>query len=140
MLRKVAQILRGQGHPYTLSRELILKALKNSAIPLSPKGIYRAIPKPRPNLATIYRNLNLAQKIGLVRSVDLREGFKRYELVKKGIHEHRIVCRVCRRIQSFTPRNCNLKAFENMITKQFGFMIDDHVLEFYGLCPSCQKK
>ncbi|HEY5764455.1 MAG TPA: transcriptional repressor [Candidatus Deferrimicrobiaceae bacterium] len=132
-----ANTLRGLGHPATRGREEILRILSESPIPLSPREILDRFPAPKPDPSTIYRNLSLLVSLGLVRSVALHERSRRYEAAVDGIHRHRVVCRLCGRIESFQPKLCDLTGLEEAIRTGLGFTVTDHSLEFFGACPDC---
>ncbi len=134
-----AEIFRDLNMPYTMERDSILKILESAAFPLSPREIHDSLPEPRSSLTTVYRNLTLMERMGIVRCVELRERFRRYELVRKpGSHEHHIVCQNCGRIDTFQPDYCNLEPFLSDIQGRLGYQVLDHSLEFFGLCPRCK--
>jgi len=137
---KHTETLRRNGRSSTRGREGILRILEEASIPLSPKDIRERFPDPKPDAATVYRNLALLSSLGLVRSVALHERSRRYEAAGDGIHRHRVVCRGCGRIEAFQVTKCRLSGIEAEIRKRFGFQVADHSLEFFGSCPECRKK
>jgi len=134
-----SETLRKMGRSATRGREEILRILEEAHLPLSPRDIRERFPKPWPDTATVYRNLSLLSSLGLVRSVALHERSRRYEAASDGIHRHRVVCRVCGRIESFLAATCDLSAIEEEIRKRLGFKVTDHSLEFFGNCPNCTQ-
>jgi Fe2+ or Zn2+ uptake regulation protein len=137
---KHTETLRQMGRTSTRGREGILRILEETSIPLSPKDIRERFPEPKPDTATVYRNLALLSSLGLVRSVALHERSRRYEAAGEGIHRHRVVCRGCGRIEAFQVTKCHLSGIEADIRRRFGFKVTDHSLEFFGSCPECRKK
>lgn len=132
-----SEAFRSLGRPATRGRGEILRILAESAIPLSPREIRERIPDPKPDLSTIYRNLSLMVSLGLARSVALHERSRRYEAVADGRHRHRVVCRLCGRIESFQPKRCDLSRIESDIRGTLGFDVREHSLEFFGACSDC---
>lgn len=91
-----------------------------------------------PGLTTIYRSLESLVGMGLVQSVDLGDGERRYELVKPGEHHHHLVCQGCR--SSVHLDQCLIEEFEGSIRQKYGFLIKGHILEIFGLCKDCHAK
>ena len=137
---RASDALRRLGRPATRGRGEILRILAESPIPLSPREILDLIPDPKPDASTVYRNLSLLLSLGLVRSVALHERSRRYEAATDGTHRHRVVCRLCGRIASFAPKNCDLSRLVRDIRATLGFAVTDHSLEFFGNCPQCDGK
>jgi Fe2+ or Zn2+ uptake regulation protein len=124
----------------TRGREEILRILEETPLPLSPRDIRDRFPEPKPDSATVYRNLALLSSLGLVRSVALHERSRRYEAANGGTHRHRVVCRACGRIEAFPAMMCDLSGIEADIRRRLGFKVTDHSLEFFGDCPDCRRK
>jgi Fur family ferric uptake transcriptional regulator len=129
------QILKDQGYRLTKQREHILKSL--TEYPLSAEDIYKKLlSKHIPlDLASVYRTLELFINMGIVYSIDLGEGKKRYELINKKNHHHHLICNKCRKVE-------DIKVYEDLMEKELQkktkYKIDHHHLEFFGLCPNCQ--
>ena len=139
-MARQSDILRRLGRTVTRGREEILRILTESPLPLTPRGIRDKFTDPKPDAATVYRNLALLSSLGLVRSVALHERSRRYEATEVGAHRHRVVCRSCGRIEAFPARECDLSRIENDIRTHLGFRVTDHSLEFFGKCPGCLGK
>lgn len=139
-MESLSDTLRRLGHPMTRVRKEILRILEESPLPLTPQGIRERFTDPRPDTATVYRNLTLLSSLGMVRSVDLRERSRRYEAAEPGSHRHRVVCRSCGRIEAFAAGKCDLSRIEDDIRRRLGFRVTDHSLEFFGECPGCGGK
>ena len=134
-----AAVFRNLKLPYTMERHAILRILESAIAPLSIREIHESLPHPRSSLTTVYRNVALLWRMGIVRCVELRERFRRYELVRRpGIHEHHVICQACGRIDTFRPDPCNLTHFLKDIQERLGYQVLDHSLEFFGLCPRCK--
>jgi len=131
------QVFRSNRKSFTGIRSSILDILKSASAPLSPKEIRSLISLKKPDLASIYRNLSLMESLGIIDSVDLGEGFKRYEMNRPESHKHHVVCRSCGKIEDVNE--CGLQEMENMIFKKIGFKTEKHRLEFFGVCALCRK-
>jgi Fe2+ or Zn2+ uptake regulation protein len=86
--------------------------------------------------ATVFRIVNMFTEKGLVKPIQLNEGKFRYELTAKATHHH-LVCEKCGNIEDIS--NCNIAALEKDIEKKKQFKVTSHSLEFFGICPNCQK-
>lgn len=89
------------------------------------------------DLATIYRTIITFEKKGIIKRIDLRKGSLYYELAVD--HHHHIVCRDCGFIEDISE--CVLdRVAQKLSQKSKKFTrIDDHALEFFGVCMSCAK-
>ena len=139
-MARQSDILRRLGRTVTRGREEILRFLSESPLPLTSRGIRDKFTDPKPDAATVYRNLSILSSLGLVRSVALHERSRRYEATEAGAHRHRVVCRTCGRIEAFPARECDLSRIENDILARLGFRVTEHSLEFFGKCPGCLGK
>lgn len=137
MFTETRTLLKNKGRSFTGVRSAILHILKSAASPLSPKQILGLITFKKPDLATIYRNLSLMESLGIINSVDLSEGFKRYEINLPDSHKHHMVCRTCGKIEDI--EECGLQEIEKKIFRKIGFKIEKHRLEFFGVCAVCRK-
>jgi Fur family transcriptional regulator, ferric uptake regulator len=137
MKTELRQLFRNKGKSFTGVRAVILEVLKASGSPLNPKQILSLITTRKPDLATIYRNLTLMESLGLIKSVDLGEGFKRYEMSRPECHRHHIVCRRCGKIDDV--QECGIEDIEEKIFREIGFRTEEHRLEFFGVCALCRK-
>ena len=137
MTTDMKELFKNNGKSFTGVRSSILDILKAASAPLSPKEIRGLISLKKPDLATIYRSLSLMESLGIIDSVDLGEGFKRYEMNRPESHKHHVVCRTCGKIEDINE--CGLQEMENRILKKIGFKIEKHRLDFFGVCALCRK-
>lgn len=86
--------------------------------------------------ATVFRVLNTFKKAGIIRAIQLNENKFRYELTNRPEHHH-IVCSICGKIADIEI--CIDEEMEKKITKDTGFIVNKHMLEFSGICSNCQK-
>lgn len=124
--------LRNKGHRITTQRESVLQHIK--LIPQTAEEIHAQINK-QADLASVYRTLNLFVKNGIVRKVDFGDGKKRYELLDRQKHHHHFVCNNCKSIRDFSSK------FESRLIAEIqskaNLKIEDHSIEFFGLCQNC---
>ena len=86
-------------------------------------------------LTTVYRNLQLLVKQGLVRSRHLPTGEVLYALVERDIHH--LTCVSCGETKRL--EGCPVEALNTpkKISKQFELLF--HTLEYFGICHDCSQ-
>lgn len=141
--------LRGCGYRLTLGREAILDTLSKSEAHLSAEDIYMKIHSKYPNvgLTTVYRTLDVLSDLGMVYKLDFGDGRARYEFAEgpKGAHHHHhLVCTNCNRVIDYTDFIDDeielLNQTEKGLSKKYNFKIENHLIQFYGLCEKCSAK
>lgn len=89
----------------------------------------------RVNRTSVYRQLQSLLVQGQVRAVYLGNRALRYELAND--HHHHIVCRRCETVQHVSLPETLGHTIRHVRT-EYGFDVQQHVLELFGLCPNCQ--
>jgi Fur family ferric uptake transcriptional regulator/Fur family peroxide stress response transcriptional regulator len=87
------------------------------------------------SLGTVYRNLGVLSKEGLIKKLDFGLGQARYDgVIDSHIH---IICNNCGQISELmeSPKFSNLDEIE----AKSGFTITDAILEVHGYCPKCKS-
>jgi len=131
-------LLRKSGQKATLSRVTVLKALQARKHPTSAQDLIEAL-RGEMDQATIYRILKIFKDKGLIRQIDLRHNHAHYEIVRNDEHHH-LICNQCGRIEDV--HHCGIENTYAAILKGSKYFseIDQHALEFYGVCKKCQNK
>lgn len=89
-------------------------------------------------VASIYRTLDLLDKLRLARRVDAAEGVARYEPIDpSGDHHHHLVCERCGQVTAFEDRELE-QAIEQLSTR-VDYAIDTHDVTLRGRCPVCRR-
>jgi Fur family ferric uptake transcriptional regulator len=114
----------------------------------SAEDIYIKVHKKNPaiGITTVYRTLELLVNLGAVHKFEFGEGKSRYEIIHElhtlG-HHHHLICLNCKRIinyNDFLEEELELiKKTEMALSKKHKFKINNHVIEFYGICTECQR-
>ncbi len=134
--------LRNGGYKLTYQREAILNTiLENSDEHLSCDEIYSIVSKANPEIgiATIYRTLQLFEKLDIVYKLNFDDGFSRYEL-NQGTgdhHHHHLICLKCGKVMEV--KLDLLDSLEKKIESDENFSIIDHNVQFYGYCNDCNS-
>lgn len=85
--------------------------------------------------ATIFRTLDVLTELGLVERIDLPSGEHAYVACEPR-HHHHVVCARCGRSDDID--DAGLRAIVRDVARRTGYVIDDHRLELFGRCPTCQ--
>jgi Fur family ferric uptake transcriptional regulator len=142
------QRLEGHASRITAPRQAIMEFLSQSSKHLSAKEIYASLHRSYPGLglSTVYRTLDLLAGMGIVTKLSLGDGQSRYELKskKKEEHHHHLICTHCGEIinySEFLEEELRLvKKTEEKLAKKYNFLIQDHNIEFLGICEKCKGK
>jgi Fe2+ or Zn2+ uptake regulation protein len=125
------------GYRITGSRRAVVDVLAEAGTSLSPAEIYeqgRVLHK-QLGLVTVYRTLEKLDELGLVQRVHRPDGCHAYIPALHG-HEHLLLCQQCGRVEYF--RGDDLSELSRRLEGESGFTIQDHWLQFFGLCAQCQ--
>lgn len=134
--------LKTKGYKVTPQRQKILDIIiKNEYKHLTSEEIYMLIKKecPEIGLATIYRNMQLLEKMNIVCKFDIDENGIRYELMDsrdKYQHPH-FICTNCMSV--FPVKDINLDSVESELNDRYKFKIANYSLKLYGICKNCSK-
>lgn len=121
----------------TAQRTLVLDILKSSPIPLSVNQIKAVLEEGSMDQSTLYRILDLFVTKDIITKTVLIDPMENVYGYKHKNHRHLLICTSCETITVIS--GCPLHDYEDKIAKESGYIIQDHQLELYGLCPTCQK-
>lgn len=139
-VEEAVEALRERDLRVSAARRLVLEALYGAEGPLSAeriaegpdaKGIGGRLP--RSDLASVYRNLETLEEVGLVRHVHLGHGPGLYALAAPE-HEY-LVCESCHAVRSVAKEE--LDGVRAQVLDRFGFEARFTHFPLVGLCPSC---
>lgn len=125
------------GQRHTRQRDAILGVITSAKGPVSVPQILALGKKSLGALgiATVYRTLNLLAETEQIQTVILPNGETRYESASLGHHDH-FQCRKCQNV--FDLEVCPLHLASGTVIPG-GYLVEDHEMTLYGLCPSCTK-
>jgi Fur family peroxide stress response transcriptional regulator len=92
---------------------------------------------PTTSLATVYKTVNLLKEIGEILELSFPDGRNRYDGRNPYPHPH-LICTHCQAI--LDPTVSSVEQMTTEIEQSSGYCILSHQLEFFGVCPACQKK
>ena len=90
---------------------------------------------PTTSLGTIYKTIVLLKGLNEVLELGFPDGRNRYDGIKPFPHPH-VICTKCGKIMD--PELMGLDELEEEVSKKTGFIIQNHRLDFFGVCKECQ--
>jgi Fur family ferric uptake transcriptional regulator len=122
----------------TAQRSAILEALRKLDRHPTADELYAIVRKqlPRISLGTVYRNLEVLSRMGLIRRLELGGQQKRFD-ARPEVHQH-IICVECGRIDDLTSAGGITQCDRDML-EEMGYELIERRVEFFGICPGCRK-
>ena len=136
--KEIAIALKEHGYKLTPQRRAVIKAITSNNDCLNPSEIYARVRSRYAGigLVTVYRTLDILARLELICELPA-SGIHRSYTLSAPEHHHHLTCSGCGTVIDFTGHN--LSDLENKLSRESGFRIDSHLLEFFGLCQGCQK-
>ena len=119
-------------------RNAILSCLRCTHVHPSAEDLHRMLQAEHPDisLATVYRNLSLFKRQGLIRSLGAVDGIERFD-ADTSPHVH-FICTDCGAVLDL-PDLALPQRLEAEAQQYSGCHISGCQLTFSGVCPSCQQ-
>jgi Fur family ferric uptake transcriptional regulator len=127
-------LLKQDGASLTKPRKIVFDLLSGQEAQTLQVLISRA--KKSVDRATIYRTIELFEKLGIVNRLNV--GWK-YKVELSDVfndHHHHMHCTSCGGV-FVMPENPMLETMIDTVAKKSDFSPSSHQLEVYGLCPNC---
>ena len=140
--RGLAELAKQQGLRLTSQRRLIFSILESADTHLNAKQLLEEARKADPGIdqVTIYRNLAVLKRLGVVDELDLLhlQGDEHYyEARQTRAHSH-VACLDCGKVFEFyTPA---MKRMQQELHRECGFTVSFSRIEIGGYCAECRKK
>ncbi len=121
----------------TRHRTMVLDVLDQENTFLSADDIYLKLKQEDASvsLSTVYRILETFVQTGLVSPIALDDTKPMLYEIAHAHHAHHLICRQCHKV--IHVEHCPLEHYETRLEKAHGFTIDEHRLNFYGVCEAC---
>jgi Fur family peroxide stress response transcriptional regulator len=129
--------LKSHDFRITPQRLFVFKILAESEGHPTVEEIYEQVRAefPTTSLATVYKTIALLKEVNEVLELRFPDRSNRYDGNKPFPHPH-VICTKCKKITD--PALINLDGLSDEISRQTGYRIFSHRLDFFGLCPGCQ--
>ncbi|HZN88125.1 MAG TPA: transcriptional repressor [Thermoleophilaceae bacterium] len=131
--------LRARGLRVSAARRLVLEALYSADAPISAEQIADGLAGrlPRSDLASVYRNLETLEQVGLVRHRHLGHGPGLYWPAGVDDREY-LVCDSCSRV--LAVERSELDPLRDYIKERFGYQAAFSHFPILGLCEECARE
>ncbi len=128
--------LRARGFRVSSARRLVLESLYGAGEPLSAERIAGGLEGrfPVSDLASVYRNLETLEELGLVRHFHLGHGPGLY--APAGEEKEYLLCESCHELRAVDPSE--LDGARTLIQEELGFRARFTHFPIVGLCPACE--
>jgi Fur family transcriptional regulator, ferric uptake regulator len=132
-------VLRARGLRVSAARRLVIEALFAAARPLTADEIAAGLEGwlPASDLASVYRNLDTLEEVGLVRHFHVGHGPGRYSLASADDLEF-VTCEQCGALEAVPTGR--LDAARTLIERETGYRARFSHFPIVGTCAACQKE
>ncbi len=132
----LAELLRSRGLRLTAQRQLVLQAVMELGH-ATPEQVHTAVREVAAgvNITTIYRTLELLERLGLVTHTHLSHGSPTYHAAGEHQHVH-LVCRECGAIDEIEPEL--LRPLADQLAARRRFQVDIGHVALFGVCGQCE--
>jgi Fur family peroxide stress response transcriptional regulator len=131
--------LRANGHRLTPQRLAVLRVLAQSYEHPSVEQIYEQVRRRHSMISrgTVYKTVETLKAMGQVLELEFSGASNRYDA--RGVEPHpHLICRGCGNIRDLELPALTREA--RKVAQRTGYELLGHRLDFYGLCPDCQRK
>ncbi len=134
---EILRQLKSKGVRFTPQRQAILEFLLNTDTHPTAEEIYQHVKAKFPgvSLGTIYNTLNMLKEHGHILELSYGDMSSRFDGNSQN-HYH-VVCSHCGKVVDLHRPLIDLG---EEVARLSGFEVNGHRLEFYGVCPDCQKE
>jgi Fur family transcriptional regulator, ferric uptake regulator len=133
----LAEVLRKRGLRLTAQRQLVLEAVHGLGH-ATPEQVHQAVTEVAAgvNITTVYRTLDLLERLGLVRHTHLGHGAPNYSADE---HEHvHLVCHDCGDVTEVPT--ALMAGLAERLDGDVGFELDVAHVALSGLCRDCRAR
>jgi Fur family transcriptional regulator, ferric uptake regulator len=133
----VLRALRSHGLRISMARRLIVDFLFDAGGPVSAQQIAIGLNRTPLDLASVYRNLERLEEIGVVRHFHAGHGPGRYVLAGDGEPGY-LACDHCGEVEE-VDRSA-LDPLRDLVQERFGYEVGFTHFPMVGLCPRCAER
>ena len=137
--RVLADYLSANGLKRSGQREVILQHFLETGGHMTVDDLYRVIHRNNPGIGrtTVYRALKIFVDAKLADVIELKDGLSRFEHKFHHAHHDHMICIECGTILEFL--NAEIERLQEEIADAYGFQIESHRHQIFGLCKKCLR-
>lgn len=135
-MKQVAQSLREHGYKVTPQRLAVYESLSHTHEHPTAEILYSQLQDKYPSmsLSTVYKTMDILEKLHLVRVMNTGEDSARYD-AETTDHQH-IQCMVCGRVDDVKIDAADV---QEQARRYSGYEVQRQEIYFYGICPRCRS-
>ncbi|HHU79102.1 MAG: Fur family transcriptional regulator [Caldicoprobacterales bacterium] len=137
-MNRIKEMIRAKGYKLTPQRRATLDViLRNEGKHMSTEEVFQEVKKtcPEIGLATVYRTMLLLEEAQILQRHNFDDGKNRYELKHPDEDHHHLICKKCGKV--IEVEDDLLEDLESKIQEKYSFRIEEHKVQFTGLCTEC---
>ena len=133
--------LQANGYRLTEPRRVVVETIASSRHLLNPFDVFERARRryPRLGLVTVYRTLEKLEELELVQRVHRPSGCQAFIAAFHG-HQHLLICESCGRVEFFSGDGGPMEMLIAAVSSDSGYRVQEHWLQFFGLCRACQTE
>jgi Fur family ferric uptake transcriptional regulator len=131
--------LQASGYRLTKPRQAVVDVLAKSQRAVNATEIFDLAREQYPSLGlvSVYRTLEKLEELDLIQRVHHPDGCQAFIAGFTG-HQHLLICQTCGQAEFF--EGDDLAPLIERVSQESGFTIQEHWLQFFGLCAQCKLK
>jgi Fur family transcriptional regulator, ferric uptake regulator len=131
--------LQENGYRLTEPRRAVVEVIASSQQVINPLEVFGQARQRYPGLGlvTVYRTIEKLEELHLVQRVHQPSGCQGFVAAFSG-HQHLLICQACGRVEFFSGENEQMESWTASLEHESGYTIQEHWLQLFGLCASCQ--
>lgn len=135
---EIEQRLKQHGYRLTTPRSAVVEAVLRHDRPFTAEQLVNELSdgKDAPGRATVYRTLEVLASMDVLTRIVTPDGHPSYISGAPG-HRHHLLCENCGATVTITA--CPIPELLSSLARDTDFVINDHTLEVFGICPNCQQ-
>lgn len=142
-LTKYYEILKEGGYKITNQRKVVLETLyTHRKAHLTVDEVYQYVRETNPEvgLATVYRNIQILNRLGIIEKISFDDRDVRYEIFYEDIplHHYHLICKQCGAVDEIELDF--IDHYKEKIKSTINFDAIDAQIKIYGICGECIAK
>lgn len=141
-MQAIEEMLREKRIKVTPQRMAVYAVLRETKKHPNVEMIYQQLKPSYPamSLATVYKTVDVLNKVGLIQELNVGEGGLRYDAMITP-HPH-VYCEKCGQVddvEKFSMKDFQDDSLIEQMQKETGYELSSVQLYFYGNCPNCKE-
>lgn len=134
---QIVTVLSQHGYRTTGPRQTVIAEVLRYHKPFTAEQVVADLRVREPSLgrATVYRTLEILASVDVLTRLLQPDGHSTYVVGVPG-HRHHLICSQCGIAVAFTQ--CPMDDLVTSLTRDTAYEIQGHMIEVFGVCPTCR--